>query len=349
MQAVLHSRAPISLCLHDCRLRFPQTYALVHEANAHLRDLLLSPGQDVHCAYLIERRLQPQQQQAEAAPLCRSKMAVCAHYSWQSTLTAVSGHVRRHQPPQQQNFERYFQDSAMSVVVRPDCLRTFLVKAEVRRTSEEDATHTEGRIPAAATAVPPRDVDERGVVVGHLRNFVTDAYVGASLRLQFSVELSEEAQRELLDDSSTKDATAAAKRTRLRLGYEVVADAADWAISGFSKGTLEMKKGEATRVECQLVPIRIGMLACPFISFRPIDVRQAVSPRSTKKVRDRGGAGGREAACLTRYCPLFVHAPCWQNDVRWVGPRYVQIFPLHHAQSRYPVLKMPIAAATGGT
>jgi hypothetical protein len=278
VQAVLHSKAPIALTLHDCRLRIPAAYTLLHSANTHLRDLPLLPSQAVHYAYLIERTPTTSTSGPSLRDV-RHKMSVSADYSW-DTLSSLPRRVRAHHPPQQQHFERYFQDTPMAACVATpsDQLRTFVVKADVRRNSE-DATHTLGRIPAAAhAALPGRDVDERGVVVGYFRNHVMDAYVGASLRLEIAVELSEEAQREM------EKGQGQGGRKGLRLAYEVAADAADWAVSGFAKGTLEMKRGEAAVVECHLVPIRIGMLTCPCVDFRPVDVRQAVSPRSRRKV-----------------------------------------------------------------
>jgi hypothetical protein len=42
---------------------------------------------------------------------------------------------------------------------------------------------------------------------------------------------------------------------------------------------------ETFKIECRVVPIRVDTLVCPTVNFTPMDVRQAVSPRSRRQVR----------------------------------------------------------------
>lgn len=215
---------------------------------------------------------------------------------------------------------------------RGDTLRTFVVRAQlVPATSPSSPSllsSPERDVAAAAAAfhqdqqqhhlllppcapATPGDVEERGVVVGHFQNRVTEGVVGVALRLELAVELSEEAAREAM--AATAAAGAAAEgggRGRFRLIYEVAADPADWAVWGVTKGTVEVgppaadegsgkqQLSSAARVvlECKLVPVRAGLLACPALTFEPVDVRAAVSPRSRRK-----------------------------SNVRWVGPRDILV------------------------
>jgi len=89
------------------------------------------------------------------------------------------------------------------------------------------------------------DVDERGVVVGQFTNLVTDAYVGTLLRYEFAVELSEEAKREGRKTSSSSNGGGSSSTT-YRLDYDIVADPADWAITGLTKGTLDFQVGRGS-------------------------------------------------------------------------------------------------------
>ena len=324
VQALLLSRAPISMTLHQCRLCLPPLYRLVQDGNAHLEDVVLSPGQDVRYTYLIERA-------APGSPGLRevkSKMSVQASYTWDN-LDGQSGRLKRHRQPQNQVFERYFQDSAM--LSRGDSLRTFMVRAQVvPAKAKENGAQLEGIL--ASSNGTAGDVEERGVVVGHFLNTVTDGTVGVALCLDFSVELCDEAEKEF-----------AAKP--LRLGYEVSADPADWALSGFAKGTLVIESGKKAAVECKVVPVRIGMLTCPSVLFQPLDVRQAVSPKSRKKVRDarmlyQTGRQGLVAS-LHEALTCVVAPSSVQNNVRWIGPRDIQIFPDKRLHSRqYPLVKV---------
>lgn len=71
--------------------------------------------------------------------------------------------------------------------------------------------------------------------------------------------------------------------------YEVVADPRDWAVSGLGKGTVVLGEGTGSKgeevVTCTLVPVRTGMVGCPSWLLEPVEVREAVSPRSRCKVR----------------------------------------------------------------
>jgi hypothetical protein len=362
VQALLRNRAPLPVTLHTCHLRLPPSYRIVvpeddddncsssSKQGAHLRDLLLAPGQDVRYAYLIERIVSAVAAAAAAGTEAAassafreapSKMSVSADYTWESLRPINQARVRRHHPPQQQqSFERYFQDSAM--LNRGDPLRTFVVRAQLvpatlpssssllysrdqnvqedvaAAAAFQDQQHHHLLLPACAPATPG-DVEERGVVVGHFQNRVTEGVVGVALRLELAAELSEEAAREAMAATARAAATAAATaaageqegegRGRFRLIYEVAADPADWAVWGVTKGTVEVGPPAAddgsskhqlssARVvlECKLVPVRAGLLACPALTFEPVDVRAAVSPRSRRK-----------------------------SNVRWVGPRDILV------------------------
>jgi len=357
VQALLRNRAPLPVILHACHLRLPPSYRIVVQEDdndsssskqgAHLRDLLLAPGQDVRYAYLIERivsaagaaRSEAAAASSSAFREAPSKMSVSADYTWESLRPINKARVRRHHPPQQQqSFERYFQDSAM--LNRGDTLRTFVVRAQLvpatspsssslsasrNRNGEEDDVAAAAAVfqdqqqhhlllPACAPATPG-DVEERGVVVGHFQNRVTEGVVGVALRLELAVELSEEAAREAMAATVAAAAAGAAGQQegggwgRFRLIYEVAADPADWAVWGVTKGTVEVgppAAGEGSSkqqqscarvvLECKLVPVRAGLLACPAFTFEPVDVRAAVSPRSRRK-----------------------------SNVRWVGPRDILV------------------------
>lgn len=298
-----------------------------------LRDLLLAPGQDVRYAYLIERvgstgagSLPGQPETAEGP----SKMSVSADYTWETLRPINQARVRRHHPPQQQQgFERYFQDSAM--LCRGDSLRTFVVRAQLVPAASPSSAE-EGRgtalaqgsphqlhlLPACAPATPG-DVEERGVVVGHFQNRVAEGVVGAALRLELSVELSDEAAQEaLLEAVQNRDIEEGTRgKCGFQLTYEVAADPADWAVCGATKGIIDIGPGpdvaeaspvedidakhlerhfERTVSECKLVPVRPGLLACPALTFEPLKVRAAISPRSVHK-----------------------------SNVRWVGPRDILV------------------------
>jgi hypothetical protein len=353
VQVLLRNRAPLPVSLHACHLRLPPSYHIVvhddededgasrsSKQEAHLRDILLAPGQDVRYAYLIERMASAAAAGSEAAASSSSafreapsKMSVKADYTWESPRLTNQARFRRHHPPQQrQRFERYFQDSAMRS--RGDTLCTFVVRAQLVPAtlpsssslflSGDDGDDVAAAavtfldkqkqhhllLPACAPAMPG-DVEDRGVVVGQFRNRVTEGVVGVALRLELAVELSEEAAREAV--AATAAAAIAEQegrgRDRFRLVYEVAADPADWAVWGMTKGTVEVgplatvegsnKQQEAFAqvvLECKLVPVRAGLLACPALTFEPVDVRAAVSPRSRRK-----------------------------TNVRWVGPRDILV------------------------
>jgi hypothetical protein len=329
VQALLRSRAPLSVTLHDCRLRLPASYRIVADGDgeagddksaggggvAHLREVPLQPGQDVRYTYLIERLpSEPggngggggSSSSGRVTPTGRelpSKMSVSAAYTWEPLRAMRGARVRRHHPPQQQqSFERYFQDSAM--LNRGDTLRTFVVRAQLVPAVAVTAGDGSGGggggggggpdvgvLPASAPATPG-DVEERGVVVGHFQNRVTEGLVGVALRMELEVRLSEEACRE-----AAARGGGAGDGRRLRLQFEVAVDPADWAVAGVAKGTLEVAPDPSTPVlvSCKLVPVRTGLLACPALLFEPVDVRQAVSPKSKRKVRQsvRRGLGWR--------------------------------------------------------
>ena len=300
VQVLLRNKAPIPVTLHACRLRLPPSYRTVQEGNqgTRLRDLLLASGQEARYTYLIERLAGAGAGAAAVAGAreAPSKMSVDADYTWESLQPINQARVRRHHPPQQQqNFVRYFQDSAM--LNRGDALRTFVVRAQlVPSTSVEgEAGAGDDMLPSCVPATPG-DVEERGVVVGHFQNRVTEGVVGVALRLELAVELSEEAAREAAAGA------AKGRSPRFRLAYEVAADPADWAVSGVTKGTVEVGPGEEGKapppvaLECKLVPVRVGLLACPALTFEPVNVRLAVSPKSKRK-----------------------------SNVRWVGPRDIQV------------------------
>ncbi len=318
VQALLRSRAPLPVTLHDCRLRLPASYRIVADGNgdgagtgagedgggvAHLREVPLQPGQDVRYAYLIERLPSPSSEPGgngggggggggggRVTPTGRelpSKMSVSAAYTWEPLRAMRGARVRRHHPPQQQqSFERYFQDSAM--LNRGDALRTFVVRAQLVPAVAAGGDGGGGAgggggLPASAPATPG-DVEERGVVVGHFQNRVAEGLVGVALRMELEVRLSEEACREA---ASARAGGGGGEGRRLRLQFEVAADPADWAVAGAAKGTLEVGPEPAApvRVSFKLVPVRTGLLACPAVLFEPVDVRQAVSPKSKRKVR----------------------------------------------------------------
>lgn len=193
---------------------------------------------------------------------------------------------------------------------------------ETAADKENDHTrsHAGAPLPACAPATPG-DVEERGVVVGHFQNRVTEGVVGTALRLELAVELSEEGAREARSSSPTG-------RRRFRLAYEVAADPADWAVSGVTKGTVEVgveedgagdgsggnntvEKSQVATMECKLVPVRVGLLACPALTFEPVDVRPAVSPKSRKS-----------------------------SNVRWVGPRDIQILGHGGGLKRIPTVRI---------
>jgi len=352
VQVLLRNRAPLPVILHACRLRLSPFYHIVvqddedgdsfsrsSKQGTHLRNLLLAPGQEVRYAYLIERMVSAAAVGSNAAASSSSafrespsKMSVSADYTLESPRPINKARFRCHHPPQQrQNFERYFQDSAMRS--RGDTLRTFVVRAQLVPATLPSSSFLSSRnyghdviaaavtvvdkekqqhllLPACAPAIPG-DVEDRGVVVGYFQNWVTEGVVGVALRLELAVELSEEAAREGVAATA---AAAIAKqdgreRERFRLVYEVAADPADWAVWGMTKGTVEARSpatGEGSDkqqetfarvvVECKLVPVRAGLLACPVLTFEPVDVRAAVSPRSRRK-----------------------------SYVRWVGPRDILV------------------------
>lgn len=370
VQALLRSRAPLPVTLHDCRLRLPASYRIVADGKgkdedadtyidttttdpaaaaaagagvaAYLRDVPLEPGQDVRYTYLIER-LVTEPGGGRVTPTGRelpSKMSVSAAYTWQPLREMRGARVRRHHPPQQQqSFERYFQDSAM-LSRGWDTLRTFVVRAQLVPAAEggpgdgggggpgSGQGQQGGALPASAPATPG-DVEERGVVVGHFQNRVTEGRVGVALRMDVEARLTEEAGREALRSGG-------GQRRPLRLHFEVAADPADWAVAGLAKGTLEVPPDPAApvRVSCKLVPVRTGLLACPALLFDPVDVRQAVSPKSKRKVcvwvvvggggavvhRQTGGRGLTKYGCFPRFSLVHI-----QSNVRWVGPRDIQI------------------------
>jgi hypothetical protein len=227
VQVVLNSKGPISVALHDCQLKLSPAYRLVQSPNAHLKDFVLKTGQEVRYSYLIERVAAvtgaPTSPGGGKAREVRSKLSVLCDYTWEDTFVlGRSGRLRRHYPPQQQHFERYFQDSAM--LLRGDAIRTYVVRGHL--VSAEEKT-----VPPPVVA--PGDIDARGVVVGTFHNRVTSVFVGVPLRLEFTVQLSEEARREM------REGNRGGKR--LGLMFEVAADAADWAISGDSKGATELR------------------------------------------------------------------------------------------------------------